>query len=121
MNKMKTIDIAEILSSDLKSRMRAQDLKMLIENSGTDAVEIDFQGVKFATRSFIDEFYNLFLKTPDANTFSVELINVPEDIKAMLDAVSRTQIRAKVIPSESQEKNFTSVDELVHFFSTVVL
>ena len=42
---MKKIDIAAILSPDLKSRMRAKDLKALIENSGADVVEMDFQGV----------------------------------------------------------------------------
>lgn len=42
---MKTIDIAQILTSDLKSRMRAQDLKQLIENSESSVVELDFQGV----------------------------------------------------------------------------
>lgn len=118
---MKTIDIASILSSDLKSRMRAQDLRKLVENTGESNVKMDFQGVKFATRSFIDEFYNLFLKTPEANTFSVELINVPTDIKAMLDAVSRTQVRASVIPSQSQEVSFKSVKEFISYFSTVVL
>lgn len=118
---MKIIDIAAILSSDLKSRMRAQDLKALIENSGADAVEMDFQGVKFVTRSFIDEFYNLFLKSPEVNTFSVELINVPSDIKAMLDSVSRTQVRAKVIPSQSQEVAFKDVKEFLNYFSTLVL
>ena len=30
---MKTIDIVQLLSPDLKSRMRAKDLKQLIENS----------------------------------------------------------------------------------------
>ena len=118
---MKTIDIASILSPDLKSRMRAQDLKTLIENSGADTVEIDFQGVKFATRSFIDEFYNLFMKNPTANTFRVELTNVPADIKAMLDAVSRTQVRIKVIPSESQQVSFKDVKDFMNYFSTVVL
>jgi hypothetical protein len=118
---MRTIDIASILSPDLKSRMRAQDLKKLIENSGENTVEMDFQGVKFATRSFIDEFYNQFLKTPSANAFTVELTNVPEDIKAMLDAVSRTQVRAKVIPSQSQEVSFKNVNEFLNYFSTVVL
>ncbi|MBQ9230738.1 MAG: hypothetical protein IJ190_06085 [Prevotella sp.] len=49
---MKIIDVAEILSPDLKSRMRAQDLKLLIENSGADAVDMDFHGVKFATRLY---------------------------------------------------------------------
>lgn len=118
---MKTIDIADILSPDLKSRMRAQDLKVLIENSGANDVEMDFQGVKFATRSFIDEFYNLFLKTPDTNAFTVELTNVPSDIKAMLDAVSRTQVRAKVIPSQSLEVSFKNVKEFLNYFNTIVL
>ena len=118
---MKTIDIAQILTPDLKSRMRAQDLKQLIENSESSVVELDFQGVQFATRSFIDEFYNLFLKKPDANAFRVELTNVPEDIKTMLDAVSRTQVRAKVIPSHTQEVSFKSVDEMLKYFSTVTL
>lgn len=118
---MKKIDIAAILSPDLRSRMRAQDLKLLIVNSGVDAVEMDFHGVKFATRSFIDEFYNLFLKTPEINTFRVELTNVPSDIKAMLDSVSRTQVRAKVIPSQSQEVAFKDVKEFLNYFSKVVL
>lgn len=118
---MRTIDIAQIISSDLKSRMRAQDIKLMIENSEVDAVVMDFQGVKFATRSFIDEFYNLFLKKSEVNTFSVELINVPSDIKAMLDAVSRTQVRANVIPSQSQEVFFKDVKEFMNYFSTLVL
>ena len=118
---MKTIDIAAILTPDLKSRMRAQDLKLMIENSGANAVEMNFQGVKFATRSFIDEFYNLFLKNPEDNAFVVELTNVPSDIKAMLDAVSRTQVRAKVIPSQSQEVSFKDVKEFMNYFSTLVL
>lgn len=116
---MNTIDIAAILSPDLKSRMRAQDLKQLIENSGADSVVIDFRGVKFATRSFIDEFFNLFLKTPEANAFHVELTNVPADIKAMLDSVSRTQVRANVIPSQSQEVAFEDVADFLRYFSTV--
>ena len=120
-NNMKTIDVEQILSPDLKSRMRAQDLRQLIVNSEADAVELDFRGVKFATRSFIDEFYNLFLKNPGENSFHVELINVPEDIKAMLDAVSRTQVRAKVIPASTPEVSFKDAREFLNFLSTSVL
>ena len=57
-NMKKRIDIAQLLSPDLKSRMRAKDLRLLVKNSGAKSVVIDFGGVKFATRSFIDEFYN---------------------------------------------------------------
>lgn len=117
----KIIDVAQLLSPDLKSRMRAQDLKLLIENSEEKEIELDFQGVKFATRSFIDEFYNLFLKNPKENTFQVKLTNVPEDIKTMLDTVSRTQVRAKVIPSQTQEISFKNVKEFLNYLSSVAL
>lgn len=118
---MKTIDIAHILSPDLKSRMRAQDLRLYIVNSNADAVELDFSHVKFATRSFMDEFYNLFLKMPEANPFSVTITNVPEDIKAMLDAVSRTQVKASVIPADTPEVIFNSVEDVMKFFKTATL
>ncbi len=118
---MKTIDIAAILSPGLKSRMWAQDLKQYIENSEADAVEFDLQNVKFATRSFIDEFYNLFLKAPEENAFRVELANVPEDIATMLETVSRTQVRANMIPSQAKEVSFKDVSELLHFWGSVVL
>ncbi len=80
---------------------------------------MDFKGAKFATRSFIYDFYNLFLKTPDANTFRVELTNVPSDIKAMQGAVSRKQIRVNVIPSQSQEVAFKDVNDLLDYFNTL--
>ena len=117
---MRTIDIAEILSPDLKSRMRAQDLKMYIENGGADAVEIDFRNVKFATRSFMDEFYNLFLKDANACHCAVSITNVPEDIKTMLDSVSRTQVKAKVIPSHTPEIVFKDVNEFLQYVSNPV-
>lgn len=118
---MKTIDIVAILSPDLKSRMQAKDLKRYIDSSEADAVEIDFQNVKFATRSFIEEFYNLFLKTSEKITFRVELANIPEGLATMLETVSRTQVRANVIPSQAKEVTFKDVNELLHFLSSVVL
>lgn len=118
---MKTIDIAQILSPDLKSRMRAQDLKMLMENSEEDSFIIDFANVKFATRSFMDEFYNLFMKNTAANPFNVQITNVPEDIKAILDAVSRTHVNVKVIPSDTPEIIFKSLDEMMKYLKTASL
>lgn len=115
---MKTIDIAQILSPDLKSRMRAQDLKLYVKNSGADAVEFDFGNVKFATRSFIDEFYNLFLKANSDKSISVEITNVPQDIKTMLDSVSHTQIKAKVIPTNISEVTFKDVDAFLNYMNT---
>lgn len=112
---MRTIDITEILSPDLKSRARVHDLELFIQNSGEDVIVLDFSNVQFATRSFIDELYNILLKDPKSHPFRIEITNVPEDINAILEAVSRTQVRTKVIPSRIPVKSFHSVDELVQY------
>ncbi len=112
---MRTIDITEILSPDLKSRARVHDLCLYIQNSGETAVTLDFSNVQFATRSFMDEFYNVLLKNPQESPARVEITNVPEDINTILEAVSRTQSRAKVIPSRIPERSFRNVDELVKY------
>ena len=118
---MKTIDITQILSSDLKSRARVHDLDLYIRNSGEKAIELDFINVKFATRSFVDEFYNLFLKDPDNLPYRVVITNVPEDINIILEAVSHTQTRVKVVPSHTPEHLFGSVEELLHYLKTASL
>ena len=56
------IDVAKVLSQDIISRSRARDLKAYIVKQKLAEVELDFKDIKFATRSFIDEFYNVFLK-----------------------------------------------------------
>lgn len=66
LNNVKTIDITELLTPDLKSRLRARDLKDYVDNKQDSEIKLDFQKVNFATRSFIDEFYNLFLKDPSS-------------------------------------------------------
>lgn len=115
---MRIIDITQILSPDLKSRLRVNDLRLFIENSQEDAVVIDFSNVKFATRSFIDEFYNVFMKSPDTLPFKVEITNVPEDINMILESVSHTQTRAKTIPAHTPVRSFRTADELIKYLST---
>lgn len=115
---MERIDITQILSPDLKSRLRVHDLELYLTNMDVDHVELDFSNVKFATRSFMDEFYNTFLKVQSLHPYQVEITNVPEDISRMLESVSRTQIRAKVIPPNVPEKAFANVEELLSFLAT---
>lgn len=117
-NKMRTIDITQILSPDLKSRLRVNDLRLFIENSQEDVVVLDFSNVQFATRSFMDEFYNVFLKTPGSLPFKVEVTNVPEDINMILESVSHTQTRAKTIPAHIPVRTFRTADELIKYLSS---
>lgn len=118
---MRTIDITEVLSPDLKSRVRVHDLKLFIENSGDKDVVLDFSKVKFATRSFMDEFYNVFMKNPVMNSFTVTLTNIPEDINLMLESVSKTQTKAKVIPTTTRTTSFSSLEEAISFLKTFAL
>lgn len=118
---MKTIDISQILSPDLKSRVRVHDLEMFIQNCGEEEVVLDFRNVKFATRSFIDEFYNVFLKNPKAHAYRVEITNVPEDINTILETVSRTQTRANVIPAQIPVVSFSSVSVMLKYLRTAAL
>ena len=115
---MRTIDITQILTQDLKSRVRVHDLKLFIENSGEKDVVLDFANVKFATRSFMDEFYNVFLKDTDKNTFAVELTNIPQDINALLESVSKTQTKAKVIPTTTRTTIFSTLEEAISFLKS---
>ena len=117
---MAIIDITRIISRDLKSRSRANDLLLFIKNSQELEVTIDFQNVMFATRSFIDEFYNIFIKNRSSLPFKIEITNVPEDIQAMFMSVSKTQNnKVKTIRSTADVKNFDNVDEMLQYMGTI--
>lgn len=114
---MVSIDITSILSPDLTSRESARRLARSIP--AEDDVVFDFRNVKFATRCFIDEFYNLFLKNPSDRTNSIQITNVPEDINTMIETVSKTQNRVKTVPETAHVKSFSTVDEFMQYMSGV--
>lgn len=90
-----TIDIATLLKPDLMSRFAVADLLLYIQNTGSESVVVDFAGVKFATRSFVDEYYNVIMKNQSA--IKIETVNIPEDIQVIFDVVLRTQHKEKNI------------------------
>ena len=83
---MKTINIADILlSPDLGSRVQARGFRRFVgENYSGESVTIDFSGVQFSSRAFMDEFYNLFLSpaVSSESKVEVEVANMPDDIAA---------------------------------------
>lgn len=114
-----SIDIAKCLTPELMSRAKVQVLKDYINSLQSKQVSVDFSHVAFATRSFMDEFFNAFLKTPEDSNVKIELVNVPEDIAAMLNAVSKTQHGVKkTIQPTADTKNFSSAEEAISFLAT---
>ena len=110
--KDKVIDITAYIGRDLKSRVAAREFYEKISNEQRTNIKIDFGNVSFATRSFMDEFYNIFIANVDMN---VELINLSAEIEAMLDAVKSTQHRPKNsanrISSHHDDIRFSSITE----------
>ena len=87
---MRTINVKEILGSNLVSRLTAKDFLAFVMNTGEREVVLDFSGVEFASRSFTDEFYNCFHLNPERG-FEFTMTNVPTDLASMLKAVESTQ------------------------------
>jgi len=77
--------------------------------------------VNFATRSFIDEFYNVFLNNADFKV-EVELINVSADIQSMFDAVKSTQRNKIPITLKNSSDTIiklSSISEINNYLSTL--
>ena len=55
------------------------------------------------------------MKNVKSLPFDVELTNMPENLAALLNVVSRTQTRVKTIPSDAKVIEFKSVDELMAY------
>lgn len=118
LNNMSKIDITEILGSTLQSRVRVYDLEQYIINSQVEEVELDFNNVKFATRSFMDEFYRVFLSNARNNSFQIHLVNMPSDINSMLESVSRTQSGVPTVKATANVTEFGNIAEAEEFLKT---
>lgn len=116
---MNRINISSILSADLKSRSTVHDFYLFMKNSRVENAVIDFSNVNFATRSFIDEFYNMFIKENASSDIKVTLANVPDEIMAIFDAVSHTQNKEKHIKKSDKVRSFNSVDDFCHYVSSI--
>lgn len=90
--KNNVMDIAACIGRDLKSRVAVRDLYDKILSQNRTQIKIDFRNVSFASRSFMDEFYNVFVSNVKVDA---ELINLPPELKEMLDAVKSTQYKPK--------------------------
>ena len=110
---MKTINIAEILSPDLSFRDQARGLRRFVnENYAGEELTVDFSGVRFSSRAFMDEFYNIFLSPSIPPEKRSEVTNLSEDLSKMLSAVTRTNTspRQKIAFGDTPVKPF-KIDE----------
>lgn len=111
---MRRVYITKLMSADLKSRSTVQTLCALLKDYEARDTVIDFTGVHFATRSFMDEFYNVVVLNQG---YSFE--NMPEDIVRIYNTVKHTQNKEKGIVSTDDVKFFSSVDDFRRYLSAL--
>lgn len=112
---MKTIKLKDIWGDNLTSRDLARNMRDRILSEDYNLVIIDFNGVSFASRSFMDEFYNEVLLN---SRIDAEIINISNDIDSLLSAVSATQHKAHKI-KRGDVKSFSSVREVNDYLNTL--
>lgn len=115
----KIIDITTLVGLELKSRMAVRTVFDSIEELDAMVVLLDFRNVKFATRSFIDEFYITFLK--DSSNSKIELLNVSSEIHSLFEAVRSTQNKGKNVNFIGSVKYFHSVSEINRYLSSLAI
>lgn len=110
------IDVSEILSQDLKSRQQARTLKEYIDKCQDNKITLDLKKINFATRAFVDEFYNLFLK----ESSNIEIINVPDFLAKIIEIVSKNKLpHTNIISSNTEELYFDNVEDLINYINTI--
>lgn len=117
----KNLDITSLLGADLKSRCAVKDLLLYINNTEADSIVIDFKKVKFATRSFIDEYYNVIMKNNTSLAKKVTTINIPVDIQYIFNVVQSTQYKKKNVQLDATVVKCDTFAELQKIFGTFLL
>jgi hypothetical protein len=111
------IDITSIVGLELKSRMAVKNVSNFLKGLDSTVVLLDFKNVKFATRSFIDEFYITFMR--DSSKSNIELINVSSEMLSLFEVVKSTQTKGKNVKIIGSVKSFHTVSEINRYLSSL--
>ncbi|MBK1442808.1 DUF4325 domain-containing protein, partial [Parapedobacter sp. ISTM3] len=91
------LKLVNILPITLDTREAANRLADVVrERNECKQIVLDFWGIEFISRSFADQLYKeLYLH--DKESFDIVIKNADATITRMLDAVSKTQAKRRVV------------------------
>ena len=115
---MATIYIKDLIGQDILNRISARDILDAINNIDDNVIVLNFKGVHFTTRSFMDEFYNTII-TAKATRKTIRIESMEKDLSTMLEAVSKTQRNSivRITPQPYTETN--SVSDMEKLFASM--
>lgn len=115
---MKAIWLHTLIGRDLLCRVSARDISTAIRNLDEKDIALDFSGVEFATRCFMDELYNEIQKSK-TDGFNVTMENMSDDLKTMYSAVSKTQKSGVKNVTMKPYSRPSSIAELEQIFASM--
>jgi len=115
----KTIKIAELISTDIRSRRNADMIRDEINITQEMLVDLDMSGVVFISRSFADELLEI---TEKPKGKYVNIINSTGEVKSMLEVVAKSRKRKRIYPNINREMDVVKLKDmssLKEFFATI--
>ena len=101
------IKVIDLLGSDIRSRLNAERIRNRIDGQTV----VDFSGVKFMSRSFADELYNICNEKP-----LVRIEGMSDFVLSMYNAVLNGRNRKRVRKEDNGEiLKFDKVENLSEF------
>lgn len=110
----KVIKIAELLSTDIRSRANANLIRAEIEGVSGN-ITLDFANVTFISRSFTDELYNVM-----SGHGNITLAQMSDIVESMWNAVSKGRnMQRRPLKGHSEIKEFEDMKSLESFLATI--
>ncbi len=88
------IELKKLIDKNLTTRKAIQLVQNELKKRDDLLVKLDFKGIKFASRSFIDELYDLKRKL-SRNKIRFAFINVNKNVKDMFNIVQNQRAEPK--------------------------
>lgn len=115
---MEKILISKFISKELRSRTEAKKILSKVMEQNTTSITFDFSEVVFMSRSFADELCNTFNEL-EKKKIKVQTINKCDIIDLIFNIVEANRGNRKKVKENSQVKEFSDIDELSSFLSTI--
>lgn len=113
---MTVIYIKDLIGRDILNRISARDILDAINNLDDTNITLNFEGVQFTTRSFMDEFYNIILfQKPSGKVVHIEAMS--NDLAAMLEVVSKTQHNSVTKVAPQPYVTTKTIDDMKNLFA----
>lgn len=110
----KKINVASLISTDVRSRSNADKIRNEIGNMSKN-VTLDFDNVVFISRSFTDELYSII---EYFNNIKIDIINTSDVVRNMMIAVKNGRVNKRVRPQDdSKIVEFQDLESLSAFLS----